>query len=292
LSFSLALVAGFAHGSDLASLAQRMRAAPSARAAVELVRNDSDAMDDPDISQAVSAAGDASAKDRDRILAMVELRAMTEGHAAAPAVSGEAKSIKRSGLYADAGVRETNSWFSDAIARLKNIRLPRMPDLPKPSSAPSTAWVVYLMWGLLGAAILALAFLAAKHFSWKTKLARKAKAVLEEDEPERTLDEWLQTADELAARGAYREAVRALYLACLLRFDEHRVARFDRHETNWEHLSRIHSSARRPSDLDFTPPTKAFDRIWYGKRVNGMADVDEFRAWYRHITESLKGAAA
>jgi len=114
--------------------------------------------------------------------------------------------------------------------------------------------------------------------------------MLEQDEPERTLDEWLDMANKLTADGKYREAVRCLYLACLLRFDEHLVARFDRGQTNWEHLARIRASSRMPIGLDFESPTKRFDTIWYGHRTRGLSDVDQFKDWYGRITEALAGA--
>ena len=116
--------------------------------------------------------------------------------------------------------------------------------------------------------------------------------MLEDDEPERSLDEWLAEADTLQAQGRYREAVRALYLASLLRFDEARVARFQRGQTNWEHLTRIEASPTMPKDLDFRATTRLFDRIWYGRIVRGKEDVDQFRAWYLNITNTLRAAGS
>ncbi|HWA84414.1 MAG TPA: DUF4129 domain-containing protein, partial [Fimbriimonadaceae bacterium] len=113
-----------------------------------------------------------------------------------------------------------------------------------------------------------------------------------DDEPERTLDEWLELSSSYERDGKYREAVRALYLACLLKFDERNVARFLRSQTNWEHLARIETSPKKPAGLDFRTPTQAFDRIWYGYKVRGPIDVAEFRAWYGDVTRALQGAAA
>jgi hypothetical protein len=140
--------------------------------------------------------------------------------------------------------------------------------------------------------VIAFLVFALKRFVWSKRLERKAKALLDEDEPERTLDEWLELADRLERQGKYREAVRCLYLACLLKIDEARIARFERSQTNWEHLARIEASPARPSDLEFREPTRAFDNIWYGMRVNGSEDVMRFRAWYRQVTESVRAKAA
>jgi hypothetical protein len=152
-------------------------------------------------------------------------------------------------------------------------------------------WIVPAMWFLIGGIILTFGYFVFRHFTWKRALTRKAKAVLEEDEPERTLDEWLTLEDEHVAAGRYREAVRAMYLSCLLKFDEAGVARFIRGETNWEHLARISASAKKPESVDFRPPTQSFDRVWYGFHVKGIEDVEVFRSWYGQITEALRNVA-
>jgi hypothetical protein len=150
----------------------------------------------------------------------------------------------------------------------------------------------WLFWALIAGGLCFLAWFAVKHFKWKQRLQRRASTLLEDSEPERSLDEWLELADRLESEGRYREAVRALYLACLLRFDEALVARFDRGQTNWEHLYRIEQSARKPEGLDFRTPTNLFDRVWYGYQGKGAEEVGLFRQWYLRITESLQGSPA
>ncbi len=116
--------------------------------------------------------------------------------------------------------------------------------------------------------------------------------MLDEDEPERTLDEYLELADKLVSEQRFREAVRCLYLACLLRLDEERVIRFHRGQTNWEHLARFESSPKRPPGLDLRSPTQAFDLIWYGMRPTGLEDVEKFRQWYQQVVTSTRAVAA
>ena len=182
-----------------------------------------------------------------------------------------------------------------ALKRLKDLIPKREINAPRtalPSPGLFSQILIPIVWGLLAVAIIVFGYFGIKHFQWKKALRRKAKAVLEDDEPERTLDEWLAIADEYSLQGKFREAVRALYLACLLKFDEAGVARFIRGETNWEHLSRIRSSGRLPNGLDFTPATKAFDRIWYGFHVQGNEDVESFRVWYQEVRDRLQENAA
>ncbi len=193
----------------------------------------------------------------------------------------------------DPGISHDSNWLGRVIQRLKNWRIPRNDRTGDLDSlvalGPALILLVKVVLGLLLAGFL---IFAVCQFRWRRGLRRRAAALLEESEPERTPDGWLERGEGLAAEERYREAVRCLYLACLLRFDEHGVARFERHETNWEHLVRISTSPKLPAALDFRPPTAAFDRIWYGQRVRGRGDFDAFRAWYSQIVSALEARAA
>lgn len=206
-----------------------------------------------------------------------------------------AKQIKSSPLYRDPGLREQSNWLSGAAQRLNNIR----PDCGNNthaldrSAAPTVGnWLIDTFYGVLALGLIAFLVFALNKFAWSKRLERRAKALLDEDEPERTVDEWLEMADRLEREGKFREAVRCLYLACLLKLDEARVARFERSQTNWEHLERIEGSPTKPANLEFREATKAFDHIWYGMRVNGSEDVMRFRVWYRHVLDSVRSKAA
>jgi len=225
---------------------------------------------------------------------MLELRALaqtaeTDGDDAAR----RARDVKASPLYSDPGVKQSSNWFARLIQRLRHLGTPDLPAPPNLNVRPGLGdWIITAMKILLACLAALFVFLAARHFRWKGRLRRQATAMLDEDEPERTPDEWLERAEALAREGRHREAVRCLYLACLLRFDEHGVARFQRHETNWEHLRRIEASPTMPETLAFREPTRAFDRIWYGHHVQGAEDYERFRAWYSGVMESLRGKAA
>jgi len=280
-----------------AELDAKLAKARNSEQAVALIRDQADARGG-ELGYAIEqidGAKSASARSRAVHAAreIVSLMAQAERVEPVRDASALAADIERSPLYADRGAKDESNWLGVALERLKNLRFDppkgRQVDTPNFSIGP---WFTYVMWTLLAALVLGLAYFAFRHFNWRQALERKAKMLVEEDEPERSLDEWLEMADRLAREGRHREAVRALYLSCLLQFDQARVARFDRGQTNWEHLARIHQSARRPADLDFLPPTQAFDRIWYGKMVRGPQDVDQFRAWYTAISGMLRERAA
>lgn len=285
------LVASFGWSNTFAQLDAELRKASDSEAA-RILKSEVDPEDD--IYARVSRLPE-DGKGVGPLRTIVSQRAAAESSATvSPEPTTRAKEIKgRNILYRDAGEKETGNWLSKALEKLGEaiMRLfsrrgsgagpgPQVPSLLGP-------WLVYTLWGLLFILLATFLVFAVRHISWKRRLSRKASALLDDDEPERTLDEWLGMADRLEAEGKFREAVRCLYLACLLKFDEYHVARFDRGQTNWEHLARIQASPNRPPDLDFRPPTRAFDAVWYGMRCDGKPDVDRFRAWYSDILSAL-----
>ena len=274
-------------------LQQKLRHAHSDADVLRIVKDSPQIASQSDFKDAIRLLkdGDSDTKTVGQSLrTMVDLGAMAEkGEGGVKTDQSDAKAIKSSPLYQDPGIDQKRNWLADALRRLKKLKFKQKePDRAASGFGFFGPWLSYVMWGFLAAAVGVLLYVAAMHVKWQNSLSRKAKALLEEDEPDLTLDEWLQLADKHASEGRFREAVRALYLACLLKFDENDVARFQRGETNWEHLARIEVSPNLPAGLDFRTPTQRFDRIWYGYRTDGIADVTLFRDWYQEITASLK----
>lgn len=307
LSFSL-LVGGLALAVDYAKVSRELRAAPSDEAKTEILTRLSKEPDiDPELQEDLDGLARRSSYAISMAQAekMIELRAFAQSTKPAPAAdknpAEEARSIKSSPLFRDVGQKKQGNWFSKGFERLgdwlsrvfsRNRRQEGPGGIDIPNLSPLMTFFVYFVWALLAAALAFLLYFAIRHFSWKSKLERRAKAVLEEDEPELSRDEYLAEAQALVEAGKYREAVRYLYLACLLALDEMGVARFVRGETNWEHLRRIEASPLKPTDLDLRSPTRRFDEVWYGMRVRGLADVDELMATYRQLADKLGRKAA
>lgn len=293
-SFSLLVLAALAICGDYRDLQAKIANLKDPKEVAQAIRSVSGLTTrDTDLAEAVDSLasndGDETVED---VKAMIALRADSEPPATLLTdTSNQIREIKSSNLYRDPGVQDESNWLDGALKRLADlIPRPQMKmNAPSGTISPMGGFLIPMMWGLLALAVLVFGYFAIRHFQWKGALRRKARAMLEDDEPERTLDEWLLLADQLASQGRYREAVRAMYLSCLLKFDEAGIARFIRGETNWEHLSRIQASPKRPATIDFLPPTRLFDHVWYGHHVRGLADIDEFKAWYGQITEILRG---
>lgn len=294
LSCSLLAIAALALSGPFSDLDARLKAAGGNEQKLEILSNSE--IGDRDFGGYVSKA---TAKDPQSIrdaTDYVELMAMAESAGKPGDPSSQIKEIKSSSLYRDMGEKQSANWLDGAIRRMKNLfdrkTSPKQESFGSGPNLPDLSFVIYIVWFLLGAAVLAFIAYAVRFINFGKMRKRRAKAMLEDNEPERTLDEWLAMADTFEREGKFREAVRSLYLACLLKFDERNIARFVRSQTNWEHLSRIESSPRKPTDLDFRSPTQAFDRIWYGHQVRGAVDVDDFRAWYQKISAMLQERAA
>jgi hypothetical protein len=294
LSFSLLilLLAATLASLDYSHLDRTLEGASREHAAEVLRERRGELVEDPELQRAVAQFLERPDDLRrlQYVRSMVRLRAAADADASFPEAAAQARAIKASPLYRDSGERQSSNWLSGAVSRLARL-IPRlrpaaMPDI---EAAPRLgSWLIYTVWTVLAIAAILFGVFAIRHFAFHRALKRRATALLDEDEPERTLDEWLATAERLEREGRHREAVRCLYLACLLKLDEHGVARFVRGQTNWEHLGRIQGSANKPSALDFSEPTRAFDRVWYGMRVRGSEDVGLFRGWYRDLTGLLE----
>lgn len=97
---------------------------------------------------------------------------------------------------------------------------------------------------------------------------------------------WAHLADELAARGEYREAVRSLYLALLSRLHRDGAILYDSTLSNWDYLRQF--KGRREWLSPFRELTRRFDFAWYGNLPVGADGYRDFRS----LTEPLLTAPA
>lgn len=237
-----------------------------------------------------------SASDIEQIRQAVRLRELAIG--ADPATvaiqADKLQNLKDSPLYHDPGVQQQSNWFQESVSAFGEwVRsLFRMPE-PTPSQyeAPNLGSlsniITPIAWTVLAVAvIIALVFIGRSIYGQRKKAARKVSGLISDEEAKLTLDEWLAKADELARNGQFRDAVRCLYVASLLRLDEARALEFRRDETNWEHVDRYQ---RDPLAYDLRTATMRFDLVWYGNRDCSAEDVTSMRANYEELTSQLRG---
>jgi hypothetical protein len=92
---------------------------------------------------------------------------------------------------------------------------------------------------------------------------------------------WAGIADELAAKGHYREAIRNLYLALLSRLHRDGAIDYDPAKSNWDYFRGF--KGPMTSLTPFRELTRRFDFAWYG---NLEVSPDAWRT-FRSITQPL-----
>ncbi len=206
----------------------------------------------------------------------------------------EASEIKKNPLYRDAAGTKRESWLSKVLDKIAEWfeNLFKSPG-PGPDVPIGTfPWLTAVLWTLIVIGVVALLVFAVLNIrSVSMRKRTGGGGLLEEDEPDLSADEWLSRADQLLAKKKYREATRALYIAALMRFDEHGVARFQRAGTNWEHLRRIEASPAYPIECAFRIATRLFDRVWYGHLDVNESSVQSMRGHYVAARDALAGRA-
>jgi len=80
-------------------------------------------------------------------------------------------------------------------------------------------------------------------------------------------DRWLELARELARQGELRQAVRALYLACLSHLASRGLLILARSKSNREYQGELGRRGRARPELRtlFAENVALFERVWYGR---------------------------
>ncbi len=212
----------------------------------------------------------------------------------------QAERILQNPLYRESlNTAEGESWLNEALSNfferigewLGNLfnRPQQQRGSPIVASQGVTQVMIVILLAVLAAFVIYLVS--------QIKLKRQPDSgnddnLMSEEEARRSADQWLTEADKLAARGEFRAAVRCLYLACLIRMDESNTLRFERHQTNWEHLYRFRDLTNKPGNFQLEPLTQKFDNAWYGFIPQTQSDVDWFKSEYQALLAGLRGGAA
>ncbi len=145
-------------------------------------------------------------------------------------------------------------WLVDRMSRVA------------PEMSPSARWlVVGVLTFLLVLLLLHIFYLLAGSFdTGRRRRAARAAGVAHLDPSSLLAD-----ARRLAMAGRYRDAIRALYLAALLRLDRAEIVSYDPARTNWEYASAV---AGAPIAADFRELTRIADRAMYSAAPVGPDD--------------------
>ncbi|MCH8274697.1 MAG: DUF4129 domain-containing protein [Armatimonadetes bacterium] len=247
------------------------------------------------ISEALDDAREGLVPDLSEIRSRLRLYKSLEAETK-PGANETASKILSRPAFRDSKSAAQSNWLSRALGRIADLFQGREPrDVAQTVGGPANVqWLFNVVLVLLGIALLFGVVMLVRHIRWrreaKGKRARARSGLLTEEEQERSLDEWLEMADRLEAEGRYREVVRCLYLAVLLRLSEARVIRFEPSDTNWEHLRRI-EAANAPRGVKYRRITLLFDYIWYGEKPASARECQVMRRQYELLCDRLREAA-
>jgi len=171
----------------------------------------------------------------------------------------------------------------------------RSPDVGVPSMGAANGVVI----GALVLVVAVLAFILIRSIRGKPRSEAEgdehglAQSALEHDEMSalaKPSETWAGLADELAARGEFREAIRHLYLALLSRLHRDGAINYDPTFSNWEYLFGFNGSANVKSA--FKELTRRFDFAWYGKIDTDSPSWANFRQIAEPILAPVESARA
>jgi hypothetical protein len=92
------------------------------------------------------------------------------------------------------------------------------------------------------------------------------------------VENWLQLARELMAKGSLRLAMRALYLASLAYLAERDLITIEMYKSNRDYKRELFRRAHDKKDLlsAFSETVLTIDRVWYGMHKIARGDVDQY----------------
>lgn len=99
-----------------------------------------------------------------------------------------------------------------------------------------------------------------------------------------------QMAEDLAAQGKYREALRLLYQGALGQLASLGVIDWEKRRTNWELLRLLEQRGQLEIHKNLIPMTQVFERAWYGERPITAAEYQMARQAMQSILGGVKAS--
>jgi len=126
-------------------------------------------------------------------------------------------------------------------------------------------------WGLLGIALLAVAFWVIRVMQ-RQRLAVRMESTRQMEPWEEAARNWRELAEQQAARGAWREAVHCLYWASIAALEGRNLWAPNRSRTPREYVRLLEAGSQRWRLL--RQQTQGFERVWYGLRDAARQDYE------------------
>lgn len=185
----------------------------------------------------------------------------------------------------------------DALGKWLDEWLRRQPppemEAPRRAEGPSAQAYRFLMGALILVAAVGLIviWLESRKYRGRVVVAASEARPAVDVGDESTLadhlseDSWLSLADDLAARGDYRLALRALYLSGLRLLSERKLVTIQRWKSGYEYMTELKRRARQPAlaGPPFQHSIRLFELGWYGFHPVNQEMIDELRTQLKDL---------
>lgn len=182
------------------------------------------------------------------------------------------------------------TWWDRKLAQLRGL-LARM-FLGFDRLTTSAPWLGHLVeWLLFSAAAVGLLLWVLRTVRrQRVRMALGGTLPKAATEWDRETQEWRRVADEEAARGAWRDAIHALYWAAIVHLEQRRAWRHNPSRTPREYVRLLRPGS--PEQRDLRGLTSDLEQIWYGQREAQAHEYALARERLDRITSNPIGAAS
>jgi hypothetical protein len=169
-------------------------------------------------------------------------------------------------------IEALTSWLEDHLDFLGGIQ---------------SKWVLHLLYGvvlILGAILTVWISRLFGPVGWRRKHPSADPSVSFRSPSEKDWWAWRGEANKKAREGAYREAIRFLFISVLMEGHQKGWWIYGPEATNWEHLARVEDHAERRKALQRL--IERYELAWYGVRQPGEKDFQDCEKWVYQMEAS------
>jgi hypothetical protein len=116
---------------------------------------------------------------------------------------------------------------------------------------------------------------------WRWRQPRVALPTSIQTSSEKGWREWRDEADKKAQKGAFREAIRFLFISVLLEGHQKGWWLYEPEATNKEHLARFEGDSDRREPLQRL--IESYELAWYGLRQPGRQEFQDCEHWAKSM---------
>jgi hypothetical protein len=148
-------------------------------------------------------------------------------------------------------------------------------------------WIVFLTYGvvlILGGIVIIWIIRSFGPVAWRRKRPKSIPPPGTESLPEKGWWAWREEAHKKAEQGAFREAIRFLFISVLVEGHQKGWWIYEPEATNREHLARVEDHRHRHEALQKL--TELYELAWYGLTQPGKEAFLDCEKWTQRLEAS------